>query len=102
MPKGSRGGSRGSSKFSKMSISEQIATLKNIQKKLTSAKSTESKAYKSFLRASGAYRAAPQAIKAQKREEQNKAHEKYIDAQEKRVNIEEELKQYTMIYQKVR
>lgn len=71
-----------------------IQQARQLQKNLISAKAQETKAYTKFIEARGAERVTPSDrpdLKKQRREETNKAYEKYSKAKDKRVGIEKQL-----------
>lgn len=92
MAKGNRGGKRSKSG------SERIKYIKDLQKQITSSKRVESKFYKDYMLASGAYNHRGKTlsdgqIKAL-RDDMTKSYNKYINAKDKRENLEKELDKY--------
>ena len=92
MAKGNRGGKRFKSG------SERIKYIKDLQKQLTSAKSVESKLYKDYILASGAYNHRGKTLSdgqiKKLRDDMNKSYHKYTDAKSKRENLEKKLDKY--------
>ena len=92
MVKGNRGGKRFKSG------SERIKYIKDLQKQVSSAKKVESRFYKDYQLASGAYNyrgnnLSDGQIKNLK-DNMTKSYNKYINAKDKRENLEKELDKY--------
>ena len=92
MAKGNRGGKRFKSG------SERIKYIKDLQKQITSAKRIESKLYKDYMLASGAYNYRDKSLSDDRtkklRDNMNKSYHKYTDAKDKRENLEKKLDKY--------
>lgn len=88
------GGRGSSSRFTKpLSIQE----VKQLTKNLTSAKTAETRAYKQYQLAMGAVHVTPDDkpdLLQARREAANKAHSKYVAAQEKRISIEKAIEKH--------
>lgn len=92
MAKGNRGGKRFKSG------SERIKYIKDLQKQVSSAKRVESKFYKDYQLASGAYNyrgnnLSDTQVKKLK-DNMTKAYHKYINAKDKREKLEKEIDKY--------
>ena len=78
--------------------SERIKYIKDLQKQVTSSKRVESKLYKDYMSASGAYnyrgKTLPDSRIKALRDDMTKSYHKYVDAKDKRERLEKTLDKY--------